>query len=1177
MNQRKRWKIGWWRRFSAGAVALLLVIAVLPWYLLAKTESVVSTRKEEGGYTSINWEKSAFLPEDNYQVLNMETHRTNEGLIAYCLQAMVSNPTNEAISYGEGRASAVFSKEAMEAVKHIMMNGYPMNQEMWDLPERAQQEATQIAIWYVMSYFSQEGTGPKGAPSSFQVIVDEDCIRNATSHDAVGMIRQLIQCGLSGQDKFAHFLELEEYHVREENGIFTIDYQLKQGNLDRIEGNIAGIQGDYTLHLDGKELICKEGNFSFAGTGNEIKTLAIQTDAYPNKKQKIQLSLTGYDHRNEAGIFFLEPSGNYQKMAGVRVTDQRAVTASWDRDLPDYVPDDTILEVVKKDSENGTLLEGAVFQVYRVEDILKENKWQELPVESDGTGNYAVKKEHLEKCTPVEIGEEGAVTMVTGKDGICRTKPLAFAEYLLVETETPKGYLTAAPQFIRFSGKGEEMVTVTVYDQLFRTALHIQKKDAVTGADICQSGIAYELLSEEKEAISFEEMTYTTNEDGLLIISQELPSGVYYLREKKAPAGYALEQEDIKVEISCGQVAVTQRGETNYAKIRQEIRDRKYHYTAEFSVEDDPIILEIAKTHPKGEGNLAGAALELTAKEDIFGADGSLYYEAGELVHVWVSEQDSEFFYGIPAGIYELTELEAPTGYQLAKPKKVEVLETPELQQVELENEWQKKHLQLTKTGPAGEPLSEVIYELQYGMDVKDANGEIIFRKGESVPDGEGNPICLSTDGEGKAAVSDLFGWYYDEKGNAVKELTYQLQELATKEGYVLEKEPYVLDEKDWKEEDFSWTVTLENQGQKGCIQVTKFGSYPIYEKTYASEYGEIYSEEQERILLAGAEFTLYEDEACEKPVEVIVTGKDGIGRSSKLPVGIYYMKETKTPKGYLPAEEVIFCEIKGDRMGEALVKDTFVEVVNEPCQVVISFEKRGRVKNAEGEWEWFPLADAVFGLYRNEKLLATALSQEDGLVAFSGNYPEGTYQIAELLAPEGFVSLERPVEIYIEPGNEPLEMRLDSENFENTAVMGKLTLEKVNEDQQSIPEVEFTLTNRETGERWIGITDEDGMYEWRNLPAGYRDENGAFIYYHYDLEETKTPEGYIGMEGTEEFVFSQENNGQAVVAIRTIIENKNASVPLILGHAMIPWEVTSILAGVAAVAGTALYFKKKR
>lgn len=62
----------------------------------------------------------------------------------------------------------------------------------------------------------------------------------------------------------------------------------------------------------------------------------------------------------------------------------------------------------------------------------------------------------------------------------------------------------------------------------------------------------------------------------------------------------------------------------------------------------------------------------------------------------------------------------------------------------------------------------------------------------------------------------------------------------------------------------------------------------------------ELKKENEKGVALAGADFTLYEDQACQKEIDRVSTDGNGIAMFENLEVKKkYYMKETKAPTGY--------------------------------------------------------------------------------------------------------------------------------------------------------------------------------------------------------------------------------------------------------------------------------------
>ena len=98
-------------------------------------------------------------------------------------------------------------------------------------------------------------------------------------------------------------------------------------------------------------------------------------------------------------------------------------------------------------------------------------------------------------------------------------------------------------------------------------------------------------------------------------------------------------------------------------------------------------------------------------------------------------------------------------------------------------------------------------------------------------------------------------------------------------------------------------TVTLhwDSTTDKLTAIVSNDGNNPV-EMTNTYKSGKLGVKKQDVVTgegLEGAEFTVYSDEECTNVVDTISTDSTGFGESKDLPIGIYYVKETKAPEGY--------------------------------------------------------------------------------------------------------------------------------------------------------------------------------------------------------------------------------------------------------------------------------------
>ena len=147
-----------------------------------------------------------------------------------------------------------------------------------------------------------------------------------------------------------------------------------------------------------------------------------------------------------------------------------------------------------------------------------------------------------------------------------------------------------------------------------------------------------------------------------------------------------------------------------------------------------------------------------------------------------------------------------------------------------------------------------------------------------------------------------------------------------------------------------------------------------------------------------------------------LVTGDDGKAVLKNLPLGKYKVVEVEAPYGYVlnkDAQYVTFAYVD-DHTPVIYETATFT---NDRQKLSLSVEK----KDSETDE---PIGGAVFGLYADEDirnvdekviieagtLLETAVSDENGIVSFTKDYPFAKYYAKEMETPAGYVTNEEVI-----------------------------------------------------------------------------------------------------------------------------------------------------------------------
>lgn len=167
---------------------------------------------------------------------------------------------------------------------------------------------------------------------------------------------------------------------------------------------------------------------------------------------------------------------------------------------------DAQVKVTKTDALTGDAVKGAEFTVF------------------DKDGNI------VDKWTT-----DGTAHAVSGLD--------AGKEYIIKETKTPEGYMTAPDRTLVVSG--EQNMDVEIKEQPVLTDIEVQKVDAQTKKVIRSKDFEFTMYSDAdcKNAIT----TVSADKNAGTATFKNLRFGTYYIKETKAPTGYLLSKEVKKV------------------------------------------------------------------------------------------------------------------------------------------------------------------------------------------------------------------------------------------------------------------------------------------------------------------------------------------------------------------------------------------------------------------------------------------------------------------------------------------------------------------------------------------------------------------------------------------------------------------------------------------------------
>ena len=625
------------------------------------------------------------------------------------------------------------------------------------------------------------------------------------------------------------------------------------------------------------------------------------------------------------------------------------------------------------------------------------------------------------------------------------TRPLAGAEYTITAAEdiyTQDRQLDNYGNRTLWYAKGDVVAVVTTGDGTADTAVFAPARTAAT----------YDFLS----------VIY----DGTIgEVSMTLPLGSYHIAETKPPYGYAGTDATFDVTLA-------------WDNQTQEIVATD---AVEFHNEREKAKVGIYKTDLESGKYLAGAVFNLYTADDIYDADGSLVFAAGELVATSPETNADGYTYftcDIPirgeqygssthkdaatnSGKYIVKEIRAPLGYYVNEdPMEVTFTYDGEAVQV-LESTCTDKP---TEMWVSKRDLTNDEELPGATLTIKDADGNIV----ES---------WVSTDTPHRVTGLHLGDAYTltetrPADGYALAdEITFRLLQKVDENGSNLqEAEVYYLTKKsllfwtwdDWKLLDDA-TVIMRDDTIK--VEISKKDMTTMEE-------------------LPGAELTITDKDG--KEIDRWVS-TDKPHYIEKLPAGEYTLTEVKAPDGYAFAESVPFTVLPTGEVQQ-------FEMLDDVIKVELS-------KKDLTTMEELPGAELTITDKDGKEIDRWVSTDKPHYIE---KLPAGDYTLTEMKAPDGYAFAES-VPFTVLPTGEV-------QRFEMLDDVIKVEISKVNiTTNKELPGAELILTNKDgkVVEHW---TSTDKPHYIEKLPAG-----------DYTLTEITAPNGY---EIAEDISFTVLPNG---------------------------------------------------
>ena len=761
---------------------------------------------------------------------------------------------------------------------------------------------------------------------------------------------------------------------------------------------------------------------------------------------------------------------------GVETTNKVSLNVTWTKQAE--------ISIVKNDKDTGNHLAGAIYGVYR------DKECSDLITQMPETDKKGASKVIIEK-----------------------TQDVVYVK----EIQPPANY-QADPTVYPVDINIGKTSTKNVLNERTYAKIHLIKEDAQTGAnpqgDATLEGAVYGLYAREN-IVHPDGTTGIVHKAGDLVstlkvdqkgdaVVKDLYLGKYFVKEIQAPEGYLLDETEHDVECAYegGTVPTIERTvKSTELVMKQPFQIIK----AANNGQTDADLL-------KGAGFSAYLKSSLEKKED-----GSYDFSHAEPV-ILTADGKTEMFTDekgyacsipLPYGTYIVRETTTPHNYKPVEDFEITIRENnpdkPQVWKVLLDKEFSAKLKIIKKDDETKKPVLVAGTEFKiYDLDHKKYVEQVTTYPTVTVH---------------KSFFTDSQGYLILPKNLEIGH--YRIEEVTAPDGYVVNKNYVEITvdsdtayEVDGVSGDVIIEVSYEDQPVKGNLIVYKKG-----EMLSGFENDFIYKEQY----LSGAEFEVRAAEDICTPdhqkdadgnrivlyakdtlVTTITTGESGKAVAKDLPLGRYYVVETKAPEGFVLNPEPVKVALTYQDQDTPIVEAEAI-VGNDRQKVAISVEKQdaenGRV-----------LSGAVFGIYNkkdiqaNGKVLVKAdtllqemTSDENGMATCTLDLPFGEYYVKELKAPEGFVS-----------SNEVLEFVAEYQGQETKIV----SLQAVKKNEPTT--AEFTKSDLTTGVELEGarlkVMDKDGnvIDEWtseKDKPHGIK---RLVVGETYTLHEEFAPYGYL-------------------------------------------------------------------
>ena len=800
-----------------------------------------------------------------------------------------------------------------------------------------------------------------------------------------------------------------------------------------------------------------------------------------------------------------------------------------------------VIKAANNGKTDADLLKGVGFSAY-LESSLKKNK--------DGSYDFA-------SATPVVLTADGQTEMFTDERGYACSIPLAYGTYIVRETTTPHNFKPVDDFKVVISENNPDQPQVwrVLLDEEFEAKLKIVKKDDETKKSVLVPNTEFKVYDLDNKKYVEQVTTYPsttvhksyfTDENGYLILPQNLACGNYRIEEVTAPDGYTHSANTVEIKVDSdtvyqedpvsGDLIIEVEFENHPAKGRLTIH------------KEGEVVKGFDKDFTYEEASLTGAVFEVYAAEDIYTADhqkdehGNRYLEYAKdtlVATVTTDETGSAVVENLPLGKYRVEEKKTPEGYTWnAKGEEVTFTyagqDTPVVdEEVTFTNERQKVSITVEKQdAETGSTVAGATFGLYNKNEIK-----------------SGDKIIVKADTLLQEITSD-------EKGQAHFTLdlplgTYYVKEISAPDGFVSSDEILEFDAT-YQGQDIP-TIKLKSvkKNQPTTIEVTK-------------------SDLTTGVELNGASLSVLDKDG--NVIDSWTSVKDEPHVIKYLTVGkTYTLRESLAPLGYLKTTDVEFTVQDTAKVQKVEMKDDVPKallIVNKKGEFLDKITLLDNVKGVvEHLFEYITgsLSDVTFEIYAAEdikaadgvspdyyakdELVATVTTDANGVAEVS-DLPVGKYYVKEVGTAYGYVLDEEPRYVDLSYRDQDTPVVVYDEDWQNNRQKVKVNVLKKEKDTDRVLKGGiFGLYTRNDILSASGkvLMEADTLIELKTTDA---DGKISFIadlpidgtYY---VKELYAPDGFVTTGEEQEFVFEYQGDKEAEVSYEFVFEDEPTTVEL--------------------------------